>query len=649
MLRALKNDILALEYPINQFMSQCIRNGEIPYWFNTWSLGFPLQSNLSWGIFSSPRIFFSGAFEYNIYVLQLEFLFFILLSGWSMFHFLHRQLRTAEKTAQLLAVCYMLSGFMVGSTQWLLYITAAAFTPVVLSSLFSLLRKPSAVHAFQAAVCYTLFFTSVYAAFSIILTYLLLAGILGWCWLQRKNRAQLLALVRYGMLAIFFILLFCGPCLWFTVELLGHIDRGSGLATESSFFNSNYLHPGALSSLLFPLSSAKMEYLNTEGTMLDSYVGLFPLLLLPVGVAFTIRQKNRRGFVLLAVAILMLLLAFGNYTPLRQALNLLPGFAYFRNPAIFRFYFILFLLLFLAEMLKQHSTEELLASPIVKKTIYLLLLICLLVILGTAGAFPGLFIHPATLIRSAGYPQLVLLNALLQMLALLCLWWLLNRRKWKSARLVLAGELALNTLLCTPFFSVSSYSPAAVQAFLRAQEGFPVQTERPAAVPTDWTDTHGNSWHNVNVYAKKISSQPAYSGPLILKEMDNGNPSNRSLPLVSVWADTAGSRVEIIRQRPASVEARLVLAQPDTVQLLQHNYPGWKVYLDGRETPVLKQSGTGIAVQVPAGEHRVSFRYERKAVAFSALLVHLAVLVFLWLQLRKGIRRIRSFSPSSRY
>ncbi|HRG94299.1 MAG TPA: hypothetical protein PLZ10_15180, partial [Chitinophagaceae bacterium] len=171
MLFSLKNDIVALEYPINQFMSQCIRQGELPVWFNTWDMGFPLQSNLTWGIFSSPQLFFNTIFEYNIYILHIEFVFFVLFSGWSMFYLLYRKLGRDENISLLLALCYMLSGFMVGSTQWLLYITAAAFVPLMAVALLSLLRQPGVKTAFQAAVIYLLMFTSVYAAFNIISSY----------------------------------------------------------------------------------------------------------------------------------------------------------------------------------------------------------------------------------------------------------------------------------------------------------------------------------------------------------------------------------------------------------------------------------------------------------------------------------------------
>src|SRR5262249_8104926 len=117
MLRALKNDIVALEYPINYFISQSVRNGEWPYWFNTWGMGFPLHSNLTWGIFSTPQLLFSSLFDYNIYVLHIEFMFFVLVAGWGMFHLLYKYWIKDQKLAQLLAIAYMLSGFIVGSTQ----------------------------------------------------------------------------------------------------------------------------------------------------------------------------------------------------------------------------------------------------------------------------------------------------------------------------------------------------------------------------------------------------------------------------------------------------------------------------------------------------------------------------------------------------
>ncbi|MBK6938244.1 MAG: hypothetical protein IPH18_16295 [Chitinophagaceae bacterium] len=56
MMFTIKNDVLMIEYPIQHFISESLRNGNYPLWFNTWGMGFPLQSVLSWGVFSTPQM-----------------------------------------------------------------------------------------------------------------------------------------------------------------------------------------------------------------------------------------------------------------------------------------------------------------------------------------------------------------------------------------------------------------------------------------------------------------------------------------------------------------------------------------------------------------------------------------------------------------
>lgn len=649
MLRALKNDIIALEYPINQFISECIRNGEVPYWFNTWGMGFPLQSNLSWGIYSTPQLFFSAAFDYNIYILHIEFIFFILLSGWSMFYLLKKHFIKDEPTAQLLANCYMLSGFMAGSTQWLLYITAAAFTPVIVAAFLSLLKKPSARNAFQAAVCYTLMFTSVYAAFNIIATYGLAALVISWLWIHRKEGQQTRLLARNLLLTLLLTFLLCFPCLYFTLELLGQLDRGNSLATDSSFFNSNYLHPGALSSLLLPFSSVKMAYVNTEGTMLNTYFGLFTLLTLPAAVWAAVTSRNKTAWLLLVSALVVLLVSFGNLTPLRQALNILPGFSYFRNPAIFRFYFIFLLLLFMASILKDKKAEDLLKHQFTRYSIMLAGIICLAVLISSANSLEGLSFSSITgLIKTTSYTSSLFISTLVQGLLLLLLLLLILKKKWCWAQLVLAGDMIINTLLCTPFFSVSSYTTAEVSQLLKKKDGFPVQTEQPARVPTSFTDSKGNTWQNLNVFAKKVSANEAYLGPLVLKDAVKSRTITSDQPLVYCTPDSTNNSVEILVQRPGHIRVQARSADPTVVTLLQNYYPGWKVYVNNKKAELTQEGRPGLSVNIPAGESTIDFRYNRKAVWFSALLVHLAVLGFGLIKLRAVIRanRVRSSSPS---
>ena len=247
MLKALKNDIVAIEYPINYFISQSIRHGEIPYWFNTWGLGFPLQSNLTWGIFSTPQVFFSTLFDYSIYTLHLEFLFFVILAGWSMYFLLKTQFVNDRRTAQILAIGYMLIRIY-----YRFFAMASLYFGCRHHSIGALCI-PSTIKISQPPECdclfamlYAVMFTSIYTAFSIITTYGLIVYLIVFFFrspLGIKNKWLVLRMVTVGTWRV---ILLCLPALYYTIELLPYLDRGTALSTGSVFFNSNYLHPALI-------------------------------------------------------------------------------------------------------------------------------------------------------------------------------------------------------------------------------------------------------------------------------------------------------------------------------------------------------------------------------------------------------------------
>jgi len=454
MIRSLKNDIVALEYPINYFMSQCIHNGEVPYWFNTWAMGFPLQSNLTWGIFSTPQMFFCSVFNYNIFSLHIEFMFFVLMAGWAMFYLLKKYFLKDENIAITLACCYMLSGFITGSGQWMLYITAGAFIPLVLSSLLQLLRYPSFKQATLFAVLYFLMFTSVYAALNIITTYCLLFFVAIYLLSVKSEKKKKTIQLKYLFVAGATIILLCLPCFLSTLELLRHMSRGNPISSHLKFFNSNYLHPYGLSTMLLPFSSVKMIFPNTEGTMLNTYAGLFVLLTLPVAFFHSIKEKNRLTFVILLSAIFFLLVSFGSILPLRNGLNFLPGFSYFRNPSIFRFYFIFFLVIYLAIAFHNISWQNIFDikkgaySRYLQLSFLALFLLCLISLLLHFTSMKNIsFSNLQQLIKNISYPQTIFLNAFLQIIFLIAIFCTSMLNKYKLVKFFIILDLIINTLL----------------------------------------------------------------------------------------------------------------------------------------------------------------------------------------------------------
>lgn len=644
MIQSLKNDIIALEYPINHFISQCIRNGEFPVWFNTWGMGFPLESSLTWGVFSTPRLFFSAVFDYNIYSLHVEFMFYIMLAGWGMFYLLKNHLCKDERIALLLSLCYMLSGFMVGSTQWLLYITAAAFVPLVIASLLKLLQNPSFGNSLQFAICYLLMFTSVYAAFNIITTYCIIVLVLIWLWNKSNNRYET---VKYILIAAALTFLLCLPCLYYTMEVLNNLDRGSGLETSGTFFNSNYLHPGALSSMLLPFSSVKMGYSNTEGTMLNTYTGLLTLMLLPMAVWHTFKTKNKVAGLLLLFSLFFLFVSFGEITPLRRLLNILPGFSYFRNPAIFRFFFIITILIFLATSLGNYNYENIVEKKISRMALWITGLLCLATLLFHISDINGLFENNRyDFVKTITYSRTIVISAMIQLMLISLLLIFLQRNKRKFTVWLFKADLVINTLICTPFFSVSSYTPLQVMKILNPVEGFPLQVAPPSEVPTTFTDEKNNSWQNINIFKKEVSSLKSYLGPLILKKQVQNNTyySYTNKQLVFIRGDSVNASVNIRILRPEHIRVETITEKSDTLVLLQNYYKGWKVLINMNETEIIQKKRPGIAVMLPPGKNTVDFRYEKTGVRLSAIFVHLVVVLFI---VSRGIRRIRRIRSAS--
>lgn len=649
MLKALKNDIVALEYPINYYISQCIHNGEIPTWFNTWGMGFPLQSNLTWGIFSTPQLLFSSLFDYNIYILHIEFMFFLLLAGWSTFYLLKKYFLKDEQLSQLLAICYMLSGFMVGSTQWLLYITSASFLPLMIISLLKLLYTPSFKSSLQFAVVYTLMFTSAYAAFNIITTYSLFIFIVIWFWLGKGAKKSKFTTFRYFILASLVTLLLCFPCLYYTIEVLNHIERGNSISSDSTFFSSNYLHPSALSNLLLPFSSVKINFYNTEGTMLNTYMGLFILILLPASTWKAIKEKNKPAIIMFSAAVLFLIISFGNTTPLRNFLNILPGFSYFRNPAIFRLYFILSIVLFLGLLYRNIPFTELINwknisfAKIIPYTIGTLILICFITfILNIKSLTYFSFGSLSTFLKKMNFSQTIAISSLIQLFILIALFFAIKKQRNSFSKLVLTLDLVLNTLICTPFFSVSSYSIKEVSSILYSIPGFPRQQVAVNEVATTYTDGKQNTWNNINVFSKQVSTNKSYRGPLSLSQ----NSTTGSIilsndfynkKLVDYENNSNYGSILIIMQRPTHIRASVNFLETTRVRLMQNYFPGWKAYYNKKELTLIKDNKPGISIEVPKGEGIVDFRYKKKKLVLFASLLHLFVVTYLIMVLTSSL------------
>ncbi len=108
-------------------------------------------------------------------------------------------------------------------------------------------------------------------------------------------------------------------------------------------------------------------------------------------------------------------------------------------------------------------------------------------------------------------------------------------------------------------------------------------------------------------------------------------------------ATTEPARIEfaLIEDKPTHYRLRVNAQNAGWLFLADANYPGWRAYIDGEETPVYTAQILGKAIYMPAGEHEVTISF--KSMSFeSGLRITLASLAAVALALLFMIIRSRS-------
>lgn len=641
---ALKNDILALEYPIKFFISQCLREGISPLWFNTWALGFPLESILTWSVHSPLQLFFGLLFDYSIYTLHIEFIFYICLSGWSMLYFLRKHITDSGQLSWIIACCYMLSGFNVGSSQWLLYITATAFIPLCISFLLDILKKPSFENALSFSAIFYTMLTSVYAAFNIVTAYVIILIVLLFFSKLILRKENFKKHSFYLIFSGFITLLLCTPALLSTWHLLPFIDRGSAINANIHFFNSNYLPPGGLASMFIPFSSVRSFFTNTEGTMFHNYIGLFPLVFAPLAFKIHVEKRAYIPLACLIISFVFLCISFGNITPFRQWLNVLPGFSYFRNPGLFRVFFSFFFLVFCAFATKS-QTAFFKSSSYTISLLTFTALFFVLILLNISSTSTITFNNGLKAgIQSLTLGQAILISSFIQFTFLLTLLIAKKLKRFKYIGILFGLELILNTLICTPYFTVSSYSVHQVNNILKIKHGFPVQNDSIHMPVVLFKDKSANFYHP-NVFQKKVAGKEAYWGPLVLRHFTSADSTENSIyknPLL--YIDNTGveqwARIDI--QKPNFVSAHINTKQSVVVHFLQNYYPGWEAKLDNKPLSITIGKKGGMDVNVST-RGQLKFIYNKPFLWYLILLINIMVVTIFLYGLLLRLRIIFSF------
>jgi hypothetical protein len=423
------------------------------------------------------------------------------------------------------------------------------------------------------------------------------------------------------------------------------------------------------------------------------------ILFLPFVLLALIRSKNIFEKILCVFAGVCLAGSFGAYTPVYKIIyNVVPFMNLFRFPSSFSlFTLIIFLILGSRQLAFNISSFTISRHKLLTIIIMLMALIAALVVFsavknnGSSFFFFNQFDTIFDFIDASNFYQNIIFQGTIQLLLLAAL--LIFILKAPAASLIriitvfAVVDMLLAAQLNLAYTGMSRTSPKELHNYISSlPKKFPLPSLNNISENTEELGQKKGLFRNTSVFHKRISadgynsfcfakqtmlqdslsqlydsmlhnplvyfsndicseeqflkkSSAAAHSSIVLKDADYKTLSSK----ISKAAN-AGAAVKITAFSPEKITAEVDAAAGGLVTLLQNQYTGWKVFVDGDEKPVLLSNYITMSVYVPAGAHLVTFRYKNIPVIIGAVIsysVFVLLLVFLlvvWIRKIQGVK-----------
>lgn len=674
MLFSVKNDAINYFLAMRYNTSEAIQSGHFPLWSPYINLGYPLHGDMQSGTWNPLVLLLSAIRKYDIYWLQLETILTVIIAGLSFYKLLaHFKLKRVVLLAG--SAAYMLNGYITDSGQFLNWLYAAAYLPLVMLYAIRCFDHFRIKDGFYLGLSFSLMLLSAYPADVILLGYLLLAFFLFSVFRHPKDggwtRSFIRCLKPAGTAALTFSLI-CLPAIISYLPFLSSIRRGNGVELDVALSNS--LSPVNFLSVLTPWPTQRIGWEQfTDPLIRNCYMGI---ILLAFFLLYFFNRSRKTGLQLFLAGTFLFFLIFslGKAGGLRVlSYYTLPLMDSFRHPANAKLFFLFAAQLLACQSLNHYLENQSAHQPVVSRILNALLLITgILTLAGLVkNKLPQLasvFIQAKdrTAIKSAydamGFFDFLLLNGLLVFITLF-----LVRRSVKKGTLqrillpLLCVEMVIAAQFMLPLTYFRTSPPKTVQQILDAQpSGYPLPDPSTSLATqsaegmnyfneigclnpfnkkigrSDYIITPANlSWQmefwEDTLLRTKVMNYPAfYMADTVYSSVHKARFLSDTILRKAALADLAAANTGNI---PAVSPGRatVISFQPDEMLfnlqtdghgffvLLQNHYPNWEAKLDNKPVPVLKTNHAFMGVQIPPGEHRLSFTYKNNTVLYLAI------------------------------
>lgn len=328
-----RSDIWNFHYPVKDFLSRSLKEGELPFWTKDIGTGIPLFAEGQIGSLYFPNLILFYLFPtWLAWNLSYILVFIITVSGAYLFF---KKLGVSKASSLFSSLAFSFSGFFVTKMVHISYLQSASLIPLIFLTGSNVWERASKKNVF---------------IFAFLLAQQIFTGGTQWVFIglfgmviykmlhrQEKSADELLKKVAVLALSTLFGLCLAGPQLFPSIELKNLSMREKGLLPSEI-----YQFPFGIKNLInFVLpdylgtpkdGSYQNPFENGSGIYWENTVYLGILTLLFFVIALLIKKKKRSQKSLLFLAAFSLILALGETTPISFILTL-PVFNNFRVPS----------------------------------------------------------------------------------------------------------------------------------------------------------------------------------------------------------------------------------------------------------------------------------------------------------------------------
>lgn len=652
----MKNDAFSDNFPNKYFLSEALHSAMLPLWNPYMNFGFPVYADVGFA-FWNPVTWLFTLIGYNAYTLTVEVLLYIYLAGIFMYR-LGVFLKFDQKLAVVVAAMYMCSGFFTGCLQYINFLTAAAFLPLLLMAYLNLLQNPGFKKSIMLSFAGYMVFAGGHPAIPFGSVYFLAIFSVMFFALNKTYLTNAKSFVKYLLLSGLIFVLVASPAIYSYSSILDSYSRYS--AQQNLPLTNTGFDPLSFLSFVFPMITlVKQGVFSNDLAMRNGYISLIAVF----AIVVSINTKSRLNLVFLCTGIIMLLFCAGGEFKQSFYRNL-PLLNYVRTNGEYRVFSILCFCLSAGVGLQHIIHDELAKEYLIRVFKYFKVLLVALVAFVIIFFFSSLVSYAKGLFASgsgvvallkgfydtAPFDLFLLKNASIAFIFILLFAFALKRKRYNFFFLLIVADLVVQSILYLPATGIGQVTLHDINAIYSAN---PKGIVNPSLVPVNAIDTFDIKTTGLvgdaSYYNKKIGTTRLNDYPSFFRNTEDYFNSNTKdtvskMPYVflksQVLEDADFVRISVESFRPTAIKIDVRSPRPDTLILLQNNYKYWRVFVSEKPVEVIPVYKTFMGVAVTQGQSEIEFQYHDPVLPWLLMLSCVTIIgcVFYFAKPRKLLR-----------